>query len=207
MRRLLVRVFSAGLRSLIYPWAKAGPLRTQEQVDRDTPVSRTPIVAPRSLARKRALSRERRVRGPQKAAGPSNSTRQRMRFEDLVKMQRPRMYGTTASGETNRRVSQQSPSHQTVMMARHFTAEHCADTPIPALGLDASTLVVPFKCSLLDASGTSSSPSSTASSSDTSLCNGSLCLLRRRWIWLGGKMPWAPPRQPKQGEGSRPVDA
>jgi hypothetical protein len=37
----------------------------QEQVDRDTPVSSTPTVAPRSLAYERALSRERRVRGPQ----------------------------------------------------------------------------------------------------------------------------------------------
>jgi hypothetical protein len=36
----------------------------QEQVDRDTPVSRTPTVAPGSLARKRTLTRERRVRGP-----------------------------------------------------------------------------------------------------------------------------------------------
>jgi hypothetical protein len=42
----------------------------QEQVDQDTPVSKTPIVAPRSRARKRALSRERRVRGPQKLLGP-----------------------------------------------------------------------------------------------------------------------------------------
>jgi hypothetical protein len=39
-------------------------------VDRDTPVSRTPTVAPESLARKRTLLRERRVRGPQKLLGP-----------------------------------------------------------------------------------------------------------------------------------------
>jgi hypothetical protein len=37
----------------------------QAQVDRDTPVSSTPTVAPGSLAHKRALSRERRIRGPQ----------------------------------------------------------------------------------------------------------------------------------------------
>jgi hypothetical protein len=37
----------------------------QEQVDRDTPISSTPTVAPGSLAHERALSRERRVRGPQ----------------------------------------------------------------------------------------------------------------------------------------------
>jgi hypothetical protein len=42
----------------------------QEQVDRDTPVSRTPTVAPGSLAHKRALSRERRVKGPQKLLVP-----------------------------------------------------------------------------------------------------------------------------------------
>jgi hypothetical protein len=42
----------------------------QEQVDQDTPVSRTPTVAPGSLARKRALSREQRVKGPQKLLGP-----------------------------------------------------------------------------------------------------------------------------------------
>jgi hypothetical protein len=48
-------------------WAVEG---AQEQVDQDTPVSRTLTVAPRSLARKRALSRERRVRGPQKLLGP-----------------------------------------------------------------------------------------------------------------------------------------
>jgi hypothetical protein len=48
-------------------WAVEG---AHEQVDRDTPVSRTPTVAPGSLARKRALLRERRVRGPQKLLGP-----------------------------------------------------------------------------------------------------------------------------------------
>jgi hypothetical protein len=39
-------------------------------VDRDTPVSRTLIVTPGSLARNRTLSRERRARGPQKLLGP-----------------------------------------------------------------------------------------------------------------------------------------
>jgi hypothetical protein len=48
-------------------WAVEG---AQEQVDRDTPVSRTPTVAPGILARKRALSRERRARVPQKLLGP-----------------------------------------------------------------------------------------------------------------------------------------
>jgi hypothetical protein len=38
--------------------------RAQEQVDWDTPVSRTPTVAPGSPARERALLRERRAGGP-----------------------------------------------------------------------------------------------------------------------------------------------
>jgi hypothetical protein len=42
----------------------------QEQVDRDTPVSSTPTVAPGSLARERTHLRGRRARGPQKLLGP-----------------------------------------------------------------------------------------------------------------------------------------
>jgi hypothetical protein len=123
-------------------------------------------------------------------------------------MQSPRTGGATAAGETKRRVSQQSSRRQTAMMACHFTAERCADAPIPALGLDASTPAAPFKCSLLDALGTSSTSSSTTSSLDTSPSDGSLCLLRHCQICeLGGEMPRALPGQPEQGEGSRPVDA
>jgi hypothetical protein len=44
-------------------WVIKGAL---EQVDQVTPVSRTPTVAPGSLACKRALSRERRVRAPRR---------------------------------------------------------------------------------------------------------------------------------------------
>jgi hypothetical protein len=89
---------------------------------------------------------------------------------------------------------QQSPRHQTVMTARHLTAGHCADALIPALGLDASTPAVPFKCSLLDTPDTSPTSSSTTSSSDTSPSEGSFCLLRRRQIReLGGEAPRAPP--------------
>jgi hypothetical protein len=57
-------------------------------VDRDTPVSRTPIVAPGSLARECALLRERRARGPQKLLGPPTACIN-SRSEDHVKMQRP----------------------------------------------------------------------------------------------------------------------
>jgi hypothetical protein len=123
-------------------------------------------------------------------------------------MQRPRTRGVTAAGETKRRASQQSPRHQTVMMARHFTIERCADAPIPALGLDASTPAVPFKCSLLDALDTSPTSSSATSSSDTSPSDGSLRLLRHcRIRELGGETPRAPPGQLEQAEGSSPVDA
>jgi hypothetical protein len=97
--------------------------------------------------------------GPPEAAGPSNGTRQRARSEDHAKMQRLRTRGMTADGETKWQVSQQSPRHQSVMMARHFSAERCADAPIPALGFDALKPATPFKCSLLDTSGTSPSSS------------------------------------------------
>jgi hypothetical protein len=118
------------------------------------------------------------------------------------------MRGATAVVETKRRATQQSLRCQTVMMAHHFTAERCADAPIPALGFDASTPVAPFKCSLLDTLGTSPTSSSATSSSGTSPSHGSLCLLRRRRIReLGGETPRAPPGQPEQAEGSRPVDA
>jgi hypothetical protein len=144
--------------------------------------------------------------GPPEAAGPSNGTRQRARSEDHVKMQRLRTRGTTTAGDTKRQASQQSLRHQTVMMAHHFAAKRCADAPIPALGVDTSTSAAPFKCSLLDTSGTSSSSSSTTSFLDASPSDGSLRLLRRHWIWLGGETPWAPPGQQEQGEGSRPMD-
>jgi hypothetical protein len=115
-------------------------------------------------------------------------------------MQRLRTRGATATGETKRRASQQSLRRQTAMMARHFAAECCADAPIPALRLDTSMLAVPFKCSLLDTSGTSSSSSSTTSSSDASSSDGSLHLLRCCWIWLGGEAPRVPSGQQEQSE-------
>jgi hypothetical protein len=74
-------------------------------VDRDTPVSRTPIVAPVSLARKCALLRERRVRGPQKLLGPPTACVNAW-SEDHVKMQRSQTRGATAAGETKRRAMQ-----------------------------------------------------------------------------------------------------
>jgi hypothetical protein len=76
-----------------------------------------------------------------------------------VKMQRLQTRGVTAAGETKRQASQQSSRHQTIMMARHFATECCADAPIPALGFDASKPTAPFKYSLFDTSSTSPSPS------------------------------------------------
>jgi hypothetical protein len=118
------------------------------------------------------------------------------------------MRGAIAASEMKQRATQQSPRHQTAMMARHFTAGRCADAPIPALGLDASTSAVPFKCSLLDSLGTSPTSSSTTSSSDIFPSHGSLCLLSRCRIYeLGGETPQVPTGQLEENEGSRPVDA
>jgi hypothetical protein len=123
-------------------------------------------------------------------------------------MQRPLTHGATAAGEMKQRAMQQSPRHQTVRMVRHFTAERCADAPIPVLGFDASTPATHFKCSLLDTLNTLPTSSSATSSFDTSPSDGSLCLLRRRRIReLGGETPRAPPGQPEQAGGSCPVDA
>jgi hypothetical protein len=66
---------------------------------------------------------------------------------------------------------------------------------------------MPFKCSLLDTSGTSPSSTSATSFLNAPQSNGSLRLLRRRWIELGDEAPWVPPRQKEQGEGPRLVDA
>jgi hypothetical protein len=77
-------------------WAVEG---AQEQVDRDTPVSRTPTVAPGNLAHERALLRERRARGPQKPLGPPTACIN-VRLEDHVRMQRPQTHGAPAVGET-----------------------------------------------------------------------------------------------------------
>jgi hypothetical protein len=112
-------------------------------VDRDTPVSRTPTVAPGSLARERALLRERRARGPQKLLGPPTA-RVNARLEDHVKMQRLQTRGATAAGETKWRATQQSPRRQTIMMARRFAAERCANASIPAVRFDASTPACPL---------------------------------------------------------------
>jgi hypothetical protein len=76
-------------------WAIEG---AQEQVDQDTPVSRTPTVAPESLARECALLRVQRARGPQKLLGPPTAC-VNARSEDHVKMQRLRTRGMTAAVE------------------------------------------------------------------------------------------------------------
>jgi hypothetical protein len=118
-------------------------------------------------------------------------------------MQRPWTRGVTTAGETKRWATQQSLRRQTATMACHFTAGHCANALIPTLGLDASTSAVPFKCSLLDALGTSLTSSSTTSSSYASPSHGSLCLLHRCQICeLRGEAPRMPPGQLEQNKSS-----
>jgi hypothetical protein len=65
-----MRVFSTSFGRCFTPGPKLAVEEAQEQVDRDTPVSRTPTVAPGSLARERTLLRGRRAGGPQKLLGP-----------------------------------------------------------------------------------------------------------------------------------------
>jgi hypothetical protein len=57
------------------------------------------------------------------------------------------------------------PEASTVMMARRFVAERCANTLVLALSFDATTPTAPLKYSLLGTSGTSPSSSSATSSS------------------------------------------
>jgi hypothetical protein len=132
-------------------------------VDQDTPVSRTPTVAPGSPAHERTLLRERRAGAPRScwALQRHAST---VRSEDHVKKRRSWARGAAAAGETKRRATLQSPRHQTVMMARRFTAERCANASIPVLRFDASTLDAPLKYSLLKTFGTSPSSSYATSS-------------------------------------------
>jgi hypothetical protein len=80
-------------------------------------------------------------------------------------MQRPQTCGATAAGETKRRAMQQSPRRQTVMMARCFATERCANASNPALRFDASMSAAPFQCSFLETFGNSPSSSSATSSS------------------------------------------
>jgi hypothetical protein len=70
MRRLLMRVFSNSFGHHCTPGQSWAIEEAQEQVDRDTSVSRTPTVAPGSSAHERTLLRGRRVGGPQKLLGP-----------------------------------------------------------------------------------------------------------------------------------------
>jgi hypothetical protein len=97
-----MRVFSNSFgcgRTLGRSWAVEG---AQEQVDWDTPVSRTPTVAPGSPVRERTLLRGRRAGGPQKLLGPPTA-RVNTRSEDHVKMRSSWARGALAVDETKRR--------------------------------------------------------------------------------------------------------
>jgi hypothetical protein len=114
-------------------------------VDRDTPVSRTPTVAPGSPAHhERALLRERRAGGPRSywALQWHASTAW---SEDHVKKQRPQTRGAAAAGEMKQRAMLRSLRRQPVIMMRHLTAERCANALIPAQRFDASMLDAPLK--------------------------------------------------------------
>jgi hypothetical protein len=112
-------------------------------VDRDTPVSIPPTVAPGSPAQN-APSRGSEGTGAPEAAGPSNGTRQRAVrgpcevVEDSGRVAQPQLARRNGGDAT---VSEASP----LIMMRRLTAERCANASIPALGLDASTPDAPLK--------------------------------------------------------------
>jgi hypothetical protein len=113
-------------------------------VDWDTPVFRTPIVAPGSLAHERALLRERRARGPQKQLGPPTARVNRAvrgPCEDAraADAWRPCNWRDKTAGDAA------VPEVSIVMIARRFAAERCANAPVPALGFDATTPAAPLK--------------------------------------------------------------
>jgi hypothetical protein len=113
-------------------------------VDRDTPVSRTLKVAPGSLARERALLRERRARGPQKLLGPPTARVNRAvggpcEGAEAADAWRPYSWRDETAGDAA------LPEASTVMMARRFALERCANASVPALGFDATTPAAPLK--------------------------------------------------------------
>jgi hypothetical protein len=94
------------------------------------------------------------------------------------------------------------------MMARRFTAGHCANAPIPALGLNASTPATPLNVASSMPSALHSLPPVLLPPQTPSPSHGSFCFLRHRQICkIGGKVPRAPPGQQEQTEGSSPMDA
>jgi hypothetical protein len=144
--------------------------------------------------------------GAPRSCWPSNGTRQRVvrgPCEDAEAVER----GTTAAGEMKRRATLLSPRHQTVMMARRFTAERCANSSIPAPRLDASKLAVPLKYSLLETSGTSPTSSSTTFFPTLPRPMDPSSSFAAAESSSGMKHRGRPPGQQEQGKGSRPVDA
>jgi hypothetical protein len=81
-----MRVFFVGLRSSVYSWAEAGPLKGPRSrwtgIPRYPEYRRSPWEpSPQTRPLEGAKGQE-----PPEAAGPSNGTRQRARSEDHVKM-------------------------------------------------------------------------------------------------------------------------
>jgi hypothetical protein len=95
-----MRVFFVGLRSSVYPWAKAGPLKGPRS--KWTRIPRYPEHrhSPREPGPQMHPLEGEKGQGPPEAAGPSNGMRPRARSEDHVKMQRPQTRGAAVAGET-----------------------------------------------------------------------------------------------------------
>jgi hypothetical protein len=81
-----MRVFSAGLRSSIYPWAKAGLLKGPRSRWTGIPGIQNTDSSPREPGPQTRPLEGAKGQGPPEAAGPSNGTRQRAWLEDHVKM-------------------------------------------------------------------------------------------------------------------------
>jgi hypothetical protein len=145
MRRFLMRVFSTELWSSFLPWVEVWPLKEPRSWWIGIPpVSRTPTVAPGSLARERALLRERRARGPQKLLGPptacvNRAVRGPCEDAEAADAWHPYSWRDEMMGDAA------VPEASIVMMACRFTAERCANASVPALGFDAMTPAVPLK--------------------------------------------------------------
>jgi hypothetical protein len=76
MRRLLMRVFSAGLRSSFHPWAKARPLKGPRSRWTGILGIQNTDSSPREPGSRTRPLEGAKGQGPPEAAGPSNGTRQ-----------------------------------------------------------------------------------------------------------------------------------
>jgi hypothetical protein len=101
MRRLLMRVSPAGLRSSFYPWAEAGPLKGPRSGP-GYPGIQNIDSSPREPGPRTRPLEGAKVQGPPEAAGPSIGTCQRVVIGPCEDAE-PQTRGATAVGETKRR--------------------------------------------------------------------------------------------------------